>query len=293
MSLIMQILRDLRQARTGRSPSVPTVAPVKPTAGAGLYIELLKRCVGNTIYDDDLDLMRGAKVVDPASGKFVAVDGAARDAEGKYYGNIWPSRAHTMIGIPRLDNLQFCAEAVLKAGIAGDFIETGVWRGGASILLRGILKAYGVNDRTVWVADSFEGLPPANRVRYPKESPMEFHMEGELAVSLEQVKENFARYGLLDDQVRFLKGWFRDTLPAAPIERLALMRLDGDMYESTMDALVNLYAKLSPGGMIIIDDYDAVQCCNEAVEDFRNAQKITAEIFPIAGAGAFWCKDPA
>jgi hypothetical protein len=116
-------------------------------------------------------------------------------------------------------------------------------------------------------------------------------MEGELAVSLEQVKGNFARYGLLDDQVRFLKVWFHDTLPKAPIERLALMRLDGDMYESTMDGLVNLYPRLSLGGFVIIDDFNTLQCCNEAVADFRNAQKITAKIFPVAGAGAFWCKD--
>ncbi len=290
MSLIMQLLRDLRKSHA--SPSL-AARPHRPTASAELYIELLKRCVGNTIYDDDLDLMRGAKVVDPASGKYVASEAAAGDAVKKYYGGIWPSRAHSMIGMPRLDNLQFCVETVLQAGIAGDFIETGVWRGGASILMRGILKAYGVNDRTVWVADSFEGLPPADRVRYPKESPMELHMEGELAVSLEQVKSNFARYGLLDDQVRFLKGWFRDTLPTAPIERLAVMRLDGDMYESTMDALVNLYARLSPGGIVIIDDFNAVQSCNDAVADFRNAQQITAELFPIAGAGAYWCKDAA
>lgn len=267
--------------------------PHPPTADAEAYIELLKRCVSNSIYDDDLDLLRGAKAIDPASGKYVTTKPAPVDSERKYYGDIWPSRAHTMIGIPRLDNLQFCVETALQDGIAGDMIETGVWRGGASIFIRGILKAHGIADRTVWVADSFEGLPPADRVRYPKESPFEFHRAADLAVSLEQVQSNFARYGLLDDQVRFLKGWFRDTLPTAPVERLAVMRLDGDMYESTMDALVNLYAKLSPGGFVIIDDFNTVESCNDAVADFRSTRQITAELSLIAGGGAFWRKDAA
>jgi hypothetical protein len=152
------------------------------------------------------------------------------------------------------------------------------------------LKAHGVTDRRVWVADSFAGLPPADRERYPKESNADFHKHKELAIPLDEVRRNFERYGLLDDQVRFLKGWFRDTLPTAPIEKLALMRLDGDMYESTMDGLVHLYPKLSPGGFVIIDDYNVVQACNAAVEDFRRERGITAALSMIPVCGAFWRK---
>ena len=86
---------------------------------------------------------------------------------------------------------------------------------------------------------------------------------------LEHVKENFQRYGLLDEQVRFVKGWFRDTLPHVPIERLAVLRLDGDLYESTIQALDGLYHKLSPGGFVIVDDYGNVPACRQAVNDFR------------------------
>ena len=235
--------------------------------------------------------MAADAALDPTSGKMRAVEAVPASDDAKFYGQIWPSRAHTMIGIPRLNNLRYCVETALKDGVRGDLIETGVWRGGASIFMRGILKAYGVTDRTVWVADSFAGLPPADPVSYPKESPLTFHMAGDLAVSLDQVKSNFERYGLLDDQVRFLKGWFRDTLPTAPIERLAVIRLDGDMYESTMDGFVNLYHKLSPGGFLIVDDYGAVDACNEAVADFRSAQHISAELKFITGCGAFWRKD--
>jgi O-methyltransferase len=255
-----------------------------------LYLELLKKCVGNFIYDDDLDVMRGTFAVDAATGNFVTDHAAPSTPYRKYYGGVWPSRAHTMIGIPRLDNIQACVEDVLNRGIPGDLIETGVWRGGSTIFMRGILKAYGVTDRQVWVADSFEGLPPADRVRYPKESNLDLHRYQDLAVSLDEVRANFERYGLLDDQVQFLKGWFRDTLPTAPIDQLAVMRLDGDLYESTMDALVNLYPKLSPGGFAIIDDYNAVKSCNEAVDDFRDQWKITAELTLIPGVGAFWKK---
>jgi hypothetical protein len=258
---------------------------------AKLYIDLLKKCVSNYVYDDDLDLRRGRFSTNPATGSYVSVEGARADPKEKHYGIIWPSRAHTMIGMPRLNNIQNCIEEILNTGVAGDLIETGAWRGGASIFMRGMLKAYGVSDRNVWVADSFEGLPPADRERYPKESNLEFHKVALLAVSLEEVQRNFERYSLLDDQVRFLKGWFRDTLPTAPIESLALMRLDGDLYESTMDALVNLYPKLSPGGFVIVDDYNAVQACNDAVHDFRKDQQIAGGLSFIEVAGAFWKKE--
>lgn len=256
---------------------------------ADLYIELLKNCVGNRIYDDDLDLLRGSFADDPTSGKIISAQAAPMDDDMKYLGLVWPSRAHTMIGVPRLDNLRACAEAVLDDGVEGDFIETGVWRGGACIFMRGILKAYGVTDRTVWVADSFEGLPPNDPVKYPKESSAQFHVHADLAVSLEQVQRNFARYGLLDSQVKFLKGWFRDTLPGAPIRKLAILRLDGDLYESTMDALT-LYPKLSPGGFVIVDDYNNVKACNDAIEDFRRERGITDPLRPLQGGGGFWRK---
>ncbi len=158
----------------------------------------------------------------------------------------WPSDAETMIGMERLNNLQHCVETIIHESIQGDLIETGVWRGGASILMRGVLAAYGETERKVWVADSFQGLPPPDPA-YAADADSEFHKDKQLAISEETVRNNFKRYGLLDDQVRFLAGWFKDTLPSAPIEKLALARLDGDMYESTIQALESLYPKVSPG----------------------------------------------
>ena len=196
---------------------------------------------------------------------------------------------HSMIGRKRMDNIQYCIECILADDVPGDLIETGVWRGGATIFMRGMLAAHGVNDRTVWVADSFEGVPAPS---YPQDEGLRLDKSvlPVLAVSLEKVQRLFERYGLLDDQVRFLKGWFKDTLPNAPIERLSLLRLDGDLYESTMDALNALYDKVAVGGFIIVDDYNAVASCRQAVEEFRQQRQIEDEVTPIDAVSVFWRK---
>lgn len=234
-----------------------------------LYLDLLKRCLTNSIYG-------------PREPGY--------DPEVRARGGDWPPTAHTMIGLRRLDNLQRCVEEVLDRGVPGDLIETGIWRGGAVVLMRAILEARGVRDRLVWAADSFQGLPTPNAAAHPADAADRLHTFRELAVPYEEVRENVAAYGLLDDQVRFLRGWFRDTLPTAPLSRLAVLRLDGDLYESTMDALTPLYPKLSSGGFVIVDDY-ALDGCRQAVHDYRDRHGISTPIEPIDWCGAFWRKE--
>jgi len=195
-----------------------------------------------------------------------------------------------MIGLKRLDNIQECVTKVIREGIAGDLIEAGVWRGGACILMRAVLKVYSDDSRSVWVADSFQGLPPPNAQKYPADVGDRLFEQPALRVSLQDVQANFRKYDLLDNRVRFLEGWFRDTLPAAPIERLAIMRLDGDLYESTSDALHSLYPKLSTGGFVIVDDY-ALPACRLAVDDFRHEFNIKDEVRSIDWTGVFWRKE--
>jgi O-methyltransferase len=197
--------------------------------------------------------------------------------------------SHAMIGAKRMDNIQYCIEKTLEENVPGDLIETGVWRGGATIFMRGVLAAYGVNDRVVWVADSFQGVPPPT---HPQDANFDISARvfPFLAVHQETVVELFKRYGLLDDQVKFLAGWFKDTLSIAPIETLAVLRLDGDLYESTMDALDSLYAKVATGGFIIVDDYHSCPPCKRAIDAFRAARGISDEIFQIDEQGVFWRK---
>jgi O-methyltransferase len=213
------------------------------------------------------------------------------EQEKRYPGSTWPACAHTMISTQRLDNLQQAVETIIKDNIPGDLIETGVWRGGSCILMRGVLKAYGDTSRRIFVADSFEGLPKPDAEKYPSDAGDTHHEHDFLAVSQTEVEENFRKYGLLDEQVIFLKGWFKDTLPRAPIKELSLMRLDGDMYESTMDALKGLYDKLSPSGFCIIDDY-ALSGCRSAVDEFRATRGIKEPLIEIDHSGRYWRKTP-
>lgn len=204
-------------------------------------------------------------------------------------GEVWPGYADTMVGRKRLDNLEFCVRNVLADKIPGDVIETGVWRGGSCIFMRGLLAAFGVTDRKVFVADSFEGLPKPDVSKYPVDKGDILHQFDFLAVSEAQVRANFARYGLLDEQVVTIKGFFADSLPHAPIDKLAILRLDGDMYSSTMDALNALYDKLSPGGYCIVDDY-VLPTCERAITDFRSAHGITEPLITIDNIAKYWRK---
>ena len=199
--------------------------------------------------------------------------------------------AETMIGRQRLDNIQWCVESVISEAVLGDLIETGVWRGGATIFMRAILAAHGISDRVVWVADSFQGFPTVERRSRAIDRGVDFTGglgDTALSVDLETVKRNFERYGLLDSQVRFLVGWFADTLPTAPIEQLAVLRLDGDLYESTWDALSVLYPKVSAGGYVIVDDYGTFEGCRSAVDDYRRQMRISDPIQEIDDDSVFW-----
>jgi O-methyltransferase len=262
-----------------------------------LYLHLMKQCLTRMLWKEKYRPMTSVSgwrrvVLEPLQSFLrqvqlevvkIELDRMGEREEGRD----WPIEAETMVGLKRLDNLQHCVTSVIRDGVPGDLIETGVWRGGSSIFMRAVLKAYGDCSRKVWLADSFCGLPQPDPARYPVDRGDTLWTYQELAISLEEVKVNFSRYGLLDEQVAFLPGWFRDTLPSAPINRLAVLRLDGDLYESTMDALSALYHKVSPGGFIIADDY-GLPTCRAAIEDFRRARGITDQIHQIDWTGAFW-----
>jgi len=270
----MEKMYNLSSERSQMSASSAPVG-INVEAVRERYLSLLSSCLTGSIYED---------------APLQKFNWKEFDASKREMGYDWPSQAHSMIGVKRMKNLRALCEKVIEENIPGDFIETGVWRGGACILMRGILASYGITDRTVWVADSFEGLPAPDVEQYPSDEGENFHEYEELAISLEQVQDNFRKYGLLDEQVKFLKGWFKDTLHVAPIRKLAILRLDGDLYESTIQALDALYDKLAVGGYAIIDDYHVVLGCRKAVHDFFDKHNIAPELHEIDGVGVYWKK---
>jgi O-methyltransferase len=278
---------------------------VTPRAGAAqLYLDLLKACLTRSAFGEAEHrpfeasttlksrlFARFQRVLERRAPDVRICRVRPFDIETRRAGRGWPLSAEPMIGPARLNNLQRCIESVLQDNVPGDLIETGVWRGGATIFMRGVLAAYDVTDRIVWVADSFSGVPAPDPQAYPADAGDRLFEYRAFAVSRKTVEENFARYGLLDERVRFLAGWFRDTLPTAPIDRLAVARLDGDLYESTMDALVALYPKPSVGGYLIVDDYGAIPACRQAVEDYRRRHAITEPLVEIDWSGVFWRRE--
>lgn len=267
------------------------------------YLELLKSVLTGSIFPENTDrpLERSINGTPKSLVKNLILDLAAKqgiklvkrqklDAAAYEEGRGWPSLAYTMVGRKRLNNVQLAIETVIAESIPGDIVECGVWRGGCAILMRAILKDLNIEDRTVWSADSFEGLPKPNAVRYPADEGFDISQSEYMSVSLDIVRGNFERFGVLDGHTKFLKGWFKDTLPTAPIEHIAVLRADGDLYESTMDILSSLYDKVSDGGFIIIDDYYSWEPCKQAVTDFRLSKGITSEIIDVDWTCVYWRK---
>lgn len=241
-----------------------------------LYLNLMKKILVNSIYEDN-------RLVPNLESGILQTTATTSNSNLRATGDEWPSKAHTMIGMKRLDNLQYCMEEVDKDIIPGNFIETGVFRGGACIFMAAYLKESDFN-RKVYVCDSFFGFP---QDRKEDQGDVCLKLNNYFAVSEEDVKENFKKYDLLGDNVVFVKGYFSETLPTIQ-ETFSIIRLDGDMYSSTMDALVNLYPRLSVGGFCIIDDYHSHIRCQQAVNEYREAHGIQEPIHQIDNQGAFW-----
>jgi O-methyltransferase len=282
---------DIKQIDGGSTLSDPSVKEKSPEK---MYLDLMKRCLLNSIYSyaeyQSISMRTGVRPLLATILKKLRLELVRRvDPKLRAVGKDWPLSAHTMIGQKRLDSLQACVEQVIHDHVPGDLIETGVWRGGASIFMRAILMAHHITDRSVYVADSFQGLPKPTHEVDKMDAGNDFYKDAQLAVSLEQVQANFQAYNLLDDQVKFVKGWFCDTLPGLSVPSFAVIRLDGDLYESTMDGLVNLYPKLSPHGFLIVDDY-SIPACKKAVQDYRQQHGIEEPIIEIDWTGVYWRK---
>jgi hypothetical protein len=278
----------------------------KRNANSGiLYLSLLQSSLLNEIYlDNELRLLYLKWCLDEGRSFDHSVYHDIKRALPVEYAKLLENRrvgqfydrkikngvfSHSMMGKIRMNNLYQCLTTIQQKGIPGDLIECGVWRGGGTILMAGFARVYGWVDRKIFVADSFEGLPKPS-LKQDQNLDLSKDVYPELAISLEAVQDNFRAYDLLSEQIIFLKGWFKDTLSDVRIKQLALLRLDGDLYESTMDGLTHLYDKVVSGGFIIVDDF-GIKNCEQAVKDFFSRRnEPMPEVHKVDWTGVYWCK---
>jgi hypothetical protein len=268
------------------------------------YLDLLKKALVNLIYPEHELRLRYLEARDGRADR-LRVQRALRDLryedaasftelvtgkqDGRNFRGAVTRDAHTMVGLRRLENIEWCAAQVFAAGVEGDFLEAGVCQGGASIFMRALQVAYGEERRRMWVADSFEGLPaPRSEV----DEGLDFTEERQpwLAASLESVQDNFRTYDLMSEDVRFIRGWFSESLAPSEVTNIALLRVDADLYESTRDVLLALYDRVTPGGFIIVDDYHAFTACRTAVDEFRAERGIADPLRRVDWTATYWQK---
>jgi hypothetical protein len=252
------------------------------------YLGLLKLCLADLAGARRLTVSRTGSDLRPGQFLFTRELGD-EELSVRVHGMDWPWAGLTMVGLARLDDLQSCVEQVVADRVEGDLIEAGVWRGGASILMRATLDSLGATDRTVWLADSFQGLPRPDE-GFPEDRELDLSWIGFLAASVDEVRTHFVRFGC-ERGLNFVEGYFDESLQALRGQRWSLVRIDGDTYESTWIALDTLYPSLAKGGYLIVDDYQFLDECRAAVDDFREKHTIEEPVEMIDQLGARWRRD--
>eukprot|EP00419_Tripos_fusus_P004927 CAMPEP_0172692072 /NCGR_PEP_ID=MMETSP1074-20121228/24983_1 /TAXON_ID=2916 /ORGANISM="Ceratium fusus, Strain PA161109" /LENGTH=410 /DNA_ID=CAMNT_0013512205 /DNA_START=29 /DNA_END=1258 /DNA_ORIENTATION=- len=216
----------------------------------------------------------------------------------RWKGGDWCEYCFTMAGGARVQNVRDLVEETITKNVPGDWLEAGAWRGGCSIMARVVQNVMGEDaNRRTYVCDSFSGLPLAST----SADNDNWHQQHFLEVSQSEVEGNFKRFVPLDDNVRFRKGYFSESLPKVREEllaqgrQLAVLRGDGDMYESYMDILYNLYEFVPVGGYFICDDCHGIPGAQRAIDDFRkhNAIGDPIQIISDSAGGSFWRKGSA
>jgi O-methyltransferase len=260
------------------APAVRAGAPGPDVAALrSAYLDLLRLCLCDLAGTTTQSV--GAMPDGTVMARELRDDGRRLRAAGMD----WPLQGLTMVGLRRLDDLQRCVESVVRDGVAGDLIEAGAWRGGASILMRATLDSLG-DERTVLVADSFQGFAAG-----ADENLAGFDF---LAVPVEEVRESFARLGL-ERGVEFLPGFFEQSLAGLSGRTWSLIRIDADTYEPTRAALDALYPGLAAGGYVVLDDYGSFEGSRRAVDEFRAEHGIAEPIERIDFTGARWRREDA
>jgi O-methyltransferase len=242
-------------------------------ANRDAYIDLVKRSVSNCVYLGEqysFEEFSSIRHYDTKTSRW-KIDAF--------------SRPMTLLALDQLDLIEEVIVTLEKNNIPGDYIEAGVWKGGVIIFMRALINAYNIKNRKVIAADSFQGIPPSTH--YSKDSVDKW--SDRWVASFEEVKQSIQRYGLLDDKIEFVVGYFSQSLKALSDRTFALLRLDSDSYESISTSLQHLYPRLSLGGIVIVDDWH-LHGCKRAVIEYRALNKIGGSM-SIRSGNAYWVKE--
>ncbi len=191
-------------------------------------------------------------------------------------------KKYSMTSLGRMYALFQSVIYIIENNIPGDFVECGVWRGGSSMVITETLLMLGINNRKVYLYDTFEGMPEPGKkdtkIRKGIDPKIIWESEkkkgGWCAVSLEEVQENLAKTNYPISNIVFVKGMVEETIPNTVSETISLLRLDTDFYDSTYHEFIHLYPRLSNKGVLIIDDYGSWQGSREATDQYFQEQNI-------------------
>jgi hypothetical protein len=193
-------------------------------------------------------------------------------------------RRYTMTTPRRIAALCTGVEYAVQAGVPGAVVECGVWKGGSMMAAALTLLRLGASDRDLYLFDTFQGMPPPSDQdvfsAYDGYSPMAHwrrrRRQGETSawhyVPADEVRAALLSTGYPSERIHLVKGKVEETLPAAAPGEIALLRLDTDWYESTKHEMAHLYPRLSPGGVLILDDYGHYEGARRAVDEYFEAE---------------------
>ena len=195
-------------------------------------------------------------------------------------------KPYTMTSIQRMYSLYCSVNYILARGIEGDFVECGVWRGGSSMLVAKMLVNRNINDRKIFLYDTFEGMSePTHADVSINDNDAKVLMDQNVnnketsvwcLADLNDVKRNLKSTAFPESNLVYIKGKVEDTLPAnVPSGKIALLRLDTDWYESTKHELEVLFPMLAENGVLLIDDYGHWKGCRRAVDEYIEKNKLT------------------
>jgi O-methyltransferase len=192
---------------------------------------------------------------------------------------------YTMVGIKRLQTLDRLVRQVDEQGVGGDVVECGTCNGGSAAILARVACRSPLGRHT-WLLDSFAGLPPAS----DRDGAMALEYTGLCRGQADQVREVLRRVGVPEQAATLVRGWFHETLPTLAVERVALLHIDADWYDSVTVCLEHLYDRVQPGGFVVFDDYGYWEGCRRAWHNFATARGLQVALTPVDGIGVYFQK---